>query len=395
MLLSIGLILLAGMLAGWLCKKIKLPSLIGMILVGILIGPFAFNLIDESILNISSQIRRIALIVILIRAGLSLDLNSLKKVGRPAVLLCFLPAVFEIAGMILLAPRFLPDISIMEAAVMGCVVAAVSPAVIVPRMIKLIEEGYGKEKSIPEMILAGASVDDVFVIVMFYTALSLLTGGEVKAIHFINIPVSIILGIAVGIGVGLVLGLVFSKLKINPVIQTIILLCISFLLSEAEEAIPISITFSALIAIMFQGIAIRKKNQEVATVLSGKFNQIWVVAEVFLFVLVGACVNYKYAINAGIPAVLLLLSVLVFRMLGVFLCLLGTGLSVKEKLFCMISYIPKATVQAAIGSIPLAMNLPCGDMVLTVAVLAILITAPLGAFGIDITYKKILKKSNN
>lgn len=389
MLFSIALMLLVGMLAGWGCKKLHLPGLLGMIFTGIVLGPFALNLIDGSILSISSELRRIALIIILTRAGLSLDINDLKKVGRPAILMCFVPACFEMTGMIILAPLLL-HISYIEAAVMGAVIAAVSPAVIVPKMLKLMDEGYGVNKSVPQMILAGASVDDVFVIVMFSVFTGLAQGNGVSAVSFIRIPVSIILGILIGMAAGTILAIYFKKIHIRDTVKVIILLCISFLLVTAEDRFSDIIPFASLIAVMCIGIALQRNRKEAAVRLSVKFNKLWVCAEVILFVLVGATVNISYAISAGISAVMLIFGVLLFRMAGVFVCMIKTKLNMRERLFCVISYMPKATVQAAIGGVPLSMGLACGNIVLTVAVLAIIITAPLGAFLIDLTYKRFL-----
>lgn len=389
MLLSIALIMLIGMASGYICRRLKLPGLLGMIITGIILGPYVLDLIDPSILNISADLRKIALIIILTRAGLTLDINDLKRVGRPAILMCFVPATFELAGMLLLAPRIL-GISLLEAAIMGAVVAAVSPAVVVPKMIKLIDEGYGTKKSIPQLILAGASVDDVYVIVLFSTFTGLAKGDRVSAMSFINIPVSVVLGIALGIASGWLLAGYFEKVHVRDTIKVIIVLSISFILVSAENALSTPITFSALIAVMFMGIALSRYRNETAVRLSGKFNRLWVGAEVVLFVLVGASVDIGYALSAGAGAVILIFGVLIFRIAGVFVCLTGTNLNMKERLFCMLAYTPKATVQAAIGSVPLAMGLSCGSIVLTVAVLAILITAPLGAFMIDLTYKKLL-----
>lgn len=389
MLLSISLILLVGMLAGWICTKLKLPSLLGMIVTGILLGPYMMNCIDSSILNISSELRKIALVIILIRAGLTLNIDDLKKVGRSAIMMCFVPAVFEILGMVILAPRLL-GISLLEAAIMGTVIAAVSPAVIVPKMIKLIDEGYGVEKGIPQLILAGASGDDVFVVVLFTAFTGLAQGDNISAMSFVNIPISILFGVVIGIIVGFGLAKFFEKVHIRDTAKVLIILSISFILVTIEACINFAITFSALIAIMFIGIAMQKHRNIVAQRLSLKFNKLWVGAEILLFVLVGATVNLNYVAVAGMSAVILVFGVLVFRMIGVFICLLGTKLNRSEKIFCMLSYIPKATVQAAIGGVPLAMGLSCGNIVLAVAVLAILITAPLGAFFIDLTYKKFL-----
>lgn len=389
MLISITYITLIGLLFGYICKKIKFPSLFGMILAGILIGPHVLNLIDTSVLNISTEIRKIALIIILIRAGLKLSFDDLRRVGRPAIMMCFIPATFEVLGMILLAPRFL-GITTLEAAILGAVIGAVSPAVIVPRMIKLIDEGYGTEKSIPQMILAGASVDDVYVIVLFTTFTSLALGGKVNVGSFMNIPISIVTGIVIGLVAGYLLYLYFDKFHMRDSVKVIIILGLSFALTYVEDRWGSIIPFASLIAVMAIGTAIKKKKQILATRLSLKFDKLWVVAEIFLFVLVGASVEISTLRTAGINAVLLILCVLVFRMLGVFICMIGTKLSIKEKIFCMLAYSPKATVQAAIGGLPLAMGLPCGGIVLMVSVVAIMITAPLGAFAIDATYKRFL-----
>lgn len=390
MLISIAFMLMLGMFLGWVCRSLRLPGLMGMIFTGILLGPYAFNLIDVSILNISSELRRIALIIILMRAGLSLDLNDLKKVGRPAVLMCFLPACFEILGMVLLAPKLL-GITVLDAAIMGAVVGAVSPAVIVPKMLKLIEDGYGTDKGIPQLILAGASVDDVFVIVMFTAFTGLALGGTVSPLSFVRIPVSILTGSLIGLAAGWALALYFKRVHMRDTVKVIILLCVAFILVTLEDMYSDIVPFSALISVMGMGIALQKKREEAARRLSVKFNKVWVCAEILLFVLVGATVNLRYALSAGLGAVILIFGVLVFRMAGVLCCLAGTKLNRKERVFCMIGYMPKATVQAAIGGMPLAMGLACGDIVLTVAVLAILITAPLGAFLIDLTYKGFLQ----
>lgn len=389
MLLSIAFIMLVGSGLGWFCKKIKLPGLMGMLLTGILFGPYVLNLFDSSILLISSDIRKIALIIILTRAGLSLDISGLKRIGRPAILMCFVPASFELMGMILLAPRLL-GISLLEAAIMGAVLAAVSPAVVVPRMVRLIEEGYGADKNVPQLILAGASVDDVYVIVLFTTFIGIIQGDGISIIRFINIPISIVLGIVIGLFVGRILVIFYEKVHIRDTVKIMIMLSISFILVAIEDALNSQITFSALIAIMFMGVSLQKYRKEVSIWLSSKYNKLWVAAEVFLFVLVGATVNINYLGKVGVVAILVIFGALIFRMLGVLVCLLGTNLNKKERLFSMMAYTPKATVQAAIGGIPLSLGLACGDIVLTVAVLAIVITAPLGAFAIDNTYKKLL-----
>lgn len=391
MLTSLALIFLCGLLLGSIFQKIKLPPLLGMIITGIILGPYALNLIDQSVLSISSDLRQIALIIILTRAGLNLDINSLKKVGRPAILMCFLPACFEIIGMVLLASPLL-GISILDALIMGTVVAAVSPAVIVPKMLKLIETGYGKDKSIPQMIMAGASVDDVFVIVLFTSFTGLAQGESFSPISLIQVPISIILGLGLGILIGILLGFFFKKVHMRDSIKVIIILSISFLLVTLENSLKGIVPISGLIAIMSIGISLQKIRSDASKRISTKFSKLWVAAELMLFVLVGATVDIKYAFSAGIMAILLIFGVLVFRMIGVLICLIKTKLNKKERIFCMIAYCPKATVQAAIGYIPLTMGLSCGNIVLTVAVLSILITAPLGAFFIELLYKRLLKK---
>lgn len=393
MYFSLGLIMLSGLVMGQICKKIKLPPLFGMIIAGIVIGPYVLNLIDKSVLDISSQLRKIALIIILSRAGLSLNIADLKKVGRPAVLMCFVPACFEILGMALLAPKFL-GISLPEALVMGAVVGAVSPAVIVPKMIKLMEDKWGTKKSIPQMILAGASVDDVFVIVMFYSFTHLVQTNDFSAVSFVKIPVSILTGIAAGAIIGCMLGRLFKKANMRTTVQLIILISVSFMLVAFEDKFSNSVPFSALISVMCIGIAAKKTAPETAAALSAQYSKLWIGAEIMLFVLVGAAVNINYALKAGMGVILLIPCVLVFRMAGVFICMTKTGLNMKERLFCMIAYMPKATVQAAIGGIPLAMGLACGEIVLTVAVVSILLTAPLGAFLIDLTHKRLLERES-
>lgn len=389
MLTSIALILLSGLLLGSIFSKMRLPSLLGMIIVGIVLGPHAFNLIDKSILSISADLRQIALVIILTRAGLSLDVADLKRVGRPALLMCFVPACIEIIGTIILAPILL-GVTVLEAAIIGSVIAAVSPAVIVPRMIKLIDEGYGKKHSIPQLILAGASVDDVFVIVVFTALISLASTGTISVINFLQIPVSILTGIGIGTAMGSILVLFFKKFHVRDSVKILIILSFSFLLLELQNRLEGMIPISGLLAIMSLGIVMKQKYSVLAERLSNKYNKLWVAAEVFLFVLVGATVDLKYAVAAGIFAVLLVIGALVFRMFGVAMSLIKTKLTRQEKLFCMIAYTPKATVQAAIGTIPFTMGLACGQTVLTVAVLSILITAPFGAICIDNLYKKLL-----
>lgn len=391
MLLSISLILILGMFMGWICQKIKLPSLLGMLITGIVLGPYVLNLLDDSILGISAELRKIALIIILTRAGLGLDLSGLKKIGRPAVLMCFVPASFELIGMILLAPKLM-GLTVLEAAIMGAVLAAVSPAVVVPRMVKLMDEGYGVNEGIPQLILAGASVDDVYVIVLFSTFVGMMQGEGASILKFVNIPISIFLGIAIGLLIGVLLAYFLRRCIFGILSKVLIILSISFLLVVMEDKLSTPITFSALIAIMFIGIGLQKKRETVAKRLSVKYGKLWVAAEVFLFVLVGATVNIGYLGKVGVKALIVIIGALVFRMFGVFVCLLGTSLKRKERLFTMLAYTPKATVQAAIGGIPLALGFTCGDLVLTVAVLAIVLTAPLGAFAIDLSYKKLLNR---
>lgn len=392
MLLSLALIFILGILLGGIFEKFRLPRLLGMLLVGILLGPYALNLLDSSILSVSADLRKIALIIILTRAGLNLDLNELKQVGRAAILLCFLPALFEIGATVLIAPKLL-GLSYLESAVLGTVIAAVSPAVIVPKMLKLMSENYGTNKSIPQMIMAGASVDDVFVIVLFTAFTSLASGENISYLSFIKIPVSIITGLAFGGILGVLLGELFKKIHIRDTVKVIIILSISFILVSIENTLDKFIGFSGLLAIMAIGIALNKRSEKTTKRLSVKYSKLWVGSEVILFVLVGSTVNIKYALNLGFLSAVIIFVVLIFRLLGVFVCMIKTNLSFKEKLFCMIAYSPKATVQAAIGSIPLTMGLACGDTVLCIAVTAILVTAPLGAFLIDLTYKKFLCKN--
>ena len=391
MLTSIALILLLGLLLGWVFSKLKLPSLLGMILVGILLGPHVFNLIDDSILMISKDLRQIALVIILTRAGLSLDLSDLKRVGRPAVLMCFVPACAEICGTMLLAPVLL-HVSVLDAAIIGSVIAAVSPAVVVPRMIRLMEQGYGTGKSIPQLILAGSSVDDVFVIVVFTAVTGLASTGTFSPLDLFQIPLSIILGCLLGVAVGAALVMFFKARHMRDSVKLLIILSISFLMLEVQNRLEGIVPISGLIAVMSMGIVIKQKYDVLAVRLSAKYNKLWIGAEIFLFVLVGAAIDLKYAAAAGVFAVLLIIGALLFRMLGVAIALLKTDLSKKERLFCMLAYTPKATVQAAIGALPLSMGLDCGNITLTVAVLSILITAPFGAICIDRLHAKLLTK---
>ena len=391
MLTSIAIILLLGLLVGWLFSRLKLPSLLGMIIIGIILSPYCLNMIDESILMISGDLRQIALVIILTRAGLSLNLSDLKKVGRPAVLMCFVPACIEMVGTILFAPLLL-GVSVLDAAIIGSVIAAVSPAVIVPRMIKLIDEGYGKEKSVPQLILAGASVDDVFVIVVFTALTTLASTGKISVTSFMEIPISILLGILLGEIIGLVLVCFFKQHHMRDSIKVLIILSVSFLLLELQHRLESIVSISGLLAIMSMGIVVKQKYDVLAKRLSVKYNKLWLGAEIFLFVLVGIAVDINYALKAGIVVIILVIAVLIFRMAGVALSLTKTNLNRKERVFCAIAYTPKATVQAAIGTIPMAMGLDCGEIVLTVAVVSILLTAPFGAICVDNSYKKLLSK---
>lgn len=393
MLVSIGIILLVGMFLGFLSRKISLPPLVGMILTGIIIGPHALGLIDQSLLGISGELRQIALVIILTRAGLSLDINQLKKAGISALLMCFVPATFEIAATVIFAP-VLFGISYLEAALAGTVLAAVSPAVVVPRMIKLIDEGWGTDKQIPQIIVGGASADDVYVIVLFTSFLAILSGDSFSAVNFVQIPTSIILGALFGAAVGLLLVFFFKKVHMRDSAKVIVIISVSFLTLGLETFMEEYIRISGLIAIMAMGMTFLARQKELAKRLSAKYNKLWIAAEIMLFVLVGAAVDIKSILSYGLTALLLLLIAMLFRMAGVYVSLLGTRLSMKERLFCMIAYTPKATVQAAIGAIPLSAGLDCGGLILTLAVLAILVTAPLGAFMIDFTYKKWLVKSD-
>lgn len=392
MLWSLALVFLGGLLAGEVFRRLRLPPLLGMLLVGIAFGPYALGLLDDSLLAISDELRKIALIIILTRAGLSLDLGDLRKVGRSAVLLCFVPATFEIIGTVILAPRLL-GVSVLEAAIIGSVIAAVSPAVVVPRMLRLMDEGYGTGQGIPQMILAGASVDDVYVIVLFSSFTSLASGGTLSPLDFVRIPTSLVLGIAAGVLCGLALAWWFSHVHMRDSIKVVVFLALSFVLVTIEDHCTGIIGFSGLLAVMSMGIMLGRRVPVVAKRMSAKYDRLWVGAELLLFVLVGAMVNISYVAYAGVAAILLILGAMVFRMAGVFSSVAGTKLSGKERAFCMLAYTPKATVQAAIGGVPLAMGLACGETVLTVAVLAIIITAPFGAIAIDCTYKKWLKRA--
>lgn len=398
MLTSLAFIFLVGLSMAAICQYLKLPRIIGMLVTGIVLGPYVLDLLDPSILSISSELRQMALIIILLKAGLSLNLSDLKKVGRPAIMMSFVPASFEILAFFIFAPYIL-GVTRIEAAVMGAVLGAVSPAVVIPRMVQLIDSKYGTDKSIPQLIMAGASCDDIFVIVLFSTFVSMAQGGHAHISDFLNIPVSIILGILLGAITGFILSIFFEtayayKHLVRNSMKVIIILGFSFLLMSIETWLKGTISVSGLLAVVSMACVIKIKSIDVVSKrLSEKFGKLWIAAEVILFVLVGAAVNIRYTLDAGIAAILMIFIALIFRSIGVSICLLGTELTLKERLFCVIAYMPKATVQAAIGSVPLALGLPCGQIVLSVAVLAILITAPLGAIGMDMTYKKFLSQS--
>lgn len=398
MLTSFGLILLAGIAAAAICKKVKVPGIIGMLITGIIIGPYALNILDPVMLSISSELRRMALIIILLKAGLTLDLSDLKKVGRSAVMMAFVPASFEIIAYMIFAPMIL-HVSLIEAAVLGAVLSAVSPAVVVPRMVQMIESKQGTQKSIPQMILAGASCDDVYVIVLFSTFVNMAQGGSADIKDFINIPVSIVLGVLLGALTGWCLSQFFEYCfnkgsYVRNTTKMIIVLGVSFMLSSVESMLEPYVAVSGLLAVMSMGCMLKYKCPEmVAGRLAQKFGKLWIAAEALLFVLVGAAVDIRYTMAAGAGAILMIFVALIIRAVGVVLCVAGTKLNMRERVFCVISYLPKATVQAAIGSVPLALGLPCGKLVLSVAVLAILITAPLGAFGMDLTKEKLVGKA--
>lgn len=389
MLVSLALILLCGMSLGHIMTKLRLPALLGMLISGIILGPFVLDLLDASILGISAELRQIALIIILLRAGLNLDFADLKKVGRPAVLMSFLPATFEMSACVLLAPLLL-GVTYLEAAIMGAVLAAVSPAVVVPRMLNLIDEGYGKTKPIPQLIMAGASVDDVYVIVLFTAFIGLARGQAINVSSFLNIPLAIVTAALFGFVLAWAMTRFFKLVHIRDTSKVLILLGISFLLVSLETWLKGILPFSGLLAVMTMGIVLAKQYNKLTTRLSGKFSKLWVAAELMLFVLVGASVNIQYALKAGLMVVVLIFACLLFRMLGVWCSLIGTRFTHGEKLFCLLAYLPKATVQAAIGAVPLAMGIGAGEIILTVAVVAILITAPLGAVLVDLTYRKLL-----
>lgn len=393
MVYSLGLILFLGFSIGFLFEKIKLPKIIGMIFIGILMSVSVLDLLDPSIYQISASLRQIALIIILTRAGLSLDIERLKEIGRPAILLSFLPATFEMIGIVIFGTLFF-NISIVEAILMGATLAAVSPAIIVPRMIDLKKKGYGNDKKIPEMVLAGASLDDIYVIIIFYAMLGLIQSGNFEFMSLLNIPISIVLGVVLGLIVGLYITFLFKRIKLSTPVQILIITSLSFLMIGLEEAMKDFLSISALLGIMTLGMVILFNQKSIAKDLEQGYNKIWLFFEIILFVLVGASVDVKYVFDAGFLALLTILLGLIFRLFGVMISLTFTNLSIKEKIFIGISYLPKATVQAAIGGIALSYGLPIGNLVLTMAVLSIVITAPLGAILIDTSYEKLLNKNH-
>lgn len=393
MLASLGIIFILGLMMGGLFKIMKLPPLLGMLVVGIVIGPYMLNLISPTMMSIAGDLRLLALIIILLRAGLSLKWQDLKSVGRPALLMCFVPACFELVTVVLLAPQLL-GMSILDAAILGSVLAAVSPAVIVPKMLTLMQEGYGTKKSIPQMILAGASVDDIFVLVLFSVFTGMSTGESVNATAFLSIPISIILGVVIGVCSGGIIGFIFKKIHMRDSAKVLLLLAISFFFVTLEQFLKPIVGVSAMLAVISLGVTVLYILKPCAVRLCEKLSKLWVAAEILLFVLVGAMIDLRYAVTVGVGVLLLLAIALIMRMIGVWVCMIKTSLTKKERLFCAIAYLPKATVQAAIGAVPLSMGLECGGLVLTVAVVAILITAPLGAICIENTYRKLLTKSD-
>lgn len=396
MLTSLALVFLVGLSAAFICRRLRAPRIIGMLVTGVILGPFVLDLLDPSLLGISAELRQIALVIILIKAGLSLDIADLRRVGRPALMLSFLPALFEIGAFTFLAPLML-DVTRLEGAVMGAVLGAVSPAVVVPKMVSLIEGRYGTDKSIPQMLLAGTSLDDVFVIVLFSAFVGMAQGMDMDALAFASIPVSIVLGIALGAAAGLAVTAMFRAFSrhgesVRDSLKVIVIIGVSFLMIAVEELLEGKVSVSGLLAVMSLACVVRLRSRpEVTADLSSKFGKLWLAAEIILFVMVGAAVNIPYTLKAGLAAVVMIAAGLAFRSAGVWLCMLGTELNSKERLFCVIAYLPKATVQAAIGGVPLSLGLRCGNIVLSAAVLSIILTAPLGAFGMELTYKKLLR----
>ncbi len=391
MLLSLALILLSGLLLGGLMKSLRLPALTGYMLAGFLTGPFCLGWLDSSLLQISPEIRRIALVIILMKAGLSLDLDDLRRIGRPAVLLCFVPATCEIAAFLLLCPHLL-GLSLLESALLGAVMAAVSPAVVVPRMTRMMDEGIGTRKGIPQMIVAGASADDVYVIAIFSAMLSLSSGGSVSAWDFLQIPLSMVTGILAGAAAGLAASFLLARIRCGSVERFLILLSVSFLLLSLEEALSPFFSLSGLLGVMSLCITLRRREAALASACAGLCGRVWTGAEIFLFALVGAIVDLQVIRQAGLAMVLMLCAGLCLRLAGTWLCVSGKGLTFREKLFCAFCETPKATVQAAIGGIPLSAGLACGNTVLAFAALAILLTAPAGALLIDSTCRRWLRQ---
>ena len=390
MLASLGMLIIAGWALSQLSKKVGLPPLVGMILAGIILGPSILNVISAPMIAVAPDLRTIALVIILVRAGLTLKLDDLKQAGRPAAMLCCVPAIFEIGGFLLLAP-LLFDIPFAEAGVMGTVLAAVSPAVIVPAMIQIIDKGYGEAKKIPQMILAGASVDDVFVIVCFsfFTQLSLT--GESNLLSLLKIPVSIILGILFGYIVGKGFVAFFKTVHVNDTLKVGFILSVAFILLALQDMMTY-VPFSALLAVMCMAMVIGKDDFEVAERLAPRFQKLWTIAEIVLFTLVGVAVQLSAVSTVWLPAILVILCALVIRMVGVLVSVAGSPLTWKERFFTAGAYTPKATVQAATGTLPLQMGIASGEIILSVAVMAILITAPLGSIWIERSYPKLLQR---
>ncbi len=390
MAFSIALIIVFGLCADYLFTKLKLPGLVGMLFVGIFCGPYVLNLISPDMMRVSGDFRKIALIVILLRAGFELRRDTLNRIGRAAITMSAVPALFEMAGIILIAPTLL-HISILEAAILGAVLSAVSPAVVVPLMIDFMDRGRGTRKGIPTLILAASSVDDVFVIVLFTIFLGMYGGGEVNLwVKLGEIPVSIGLGILVGLVPGYFLYWLFNRYDWRPPRRTLVVLGIAILLTWLEKILEPRVPVASLLGVMAIGFIILEKSEPIAHIISQKLKNLWVFAELLLFVLVAAQVNVHVVWKAGLAGTAVIMGGLVFRSIGTYVSLFGTGFSWREKLFCVVAYLPKATVQAAIGAVPLAAGVASGEVILAVAVLSILLTAPLGAIGIMIFGERVL-----
>ena len=393
MALSLALIILFGLAADYLFIRMRLPGLIGMLMVGILCGPHVFDLIKPELLRVSADFRMIALIVILLRAGLETKRDTLNRVGRTAITMSCVPAFFEGIAVMFVAHRLL-GISVLEAAMLGAIVSAVSPAVVVPLMVDFIDRGRGAGKGIPTLILAASAIDDVFVIVIFSVLLGIYAGGSTSiALSLLQIPFSIILGILTGILTGLIIYRIFVKYRPRATKKGLILIGISILFVWFEGAIENIIHISALIGIMTIGFIILEKSESMAHVISKKLGKVWIFAEILLFVLVGAQVDIHVAWDAGLAGALVICIGLIFRSIGTYISIIGTGYDFKEKMFCIVAYIPKATVQAAIGAVPLAAGVDGGEIILAVAVLSIILTAPVGAIGIKLIGERVLKES--